>query len=82
MNSDKTTSEEALAKTAYHPFGAGSRVCPRIHLAQMELHLAAAEFFRQCKGAKLAPSTTTESMEMENFFLIAPQSHRCDIIFT
>jgi hypothetical protein len=29
---------------------------------------------------RLAPSPTPESMEFENFFLIAPKAHRCDIM--
>lgn len=51
-----------------------------MHLAYMELRLASAEFFRQCKGAKLAPGTTEASMELENYFLVAPRGHKCDII--
>lgn len=81
-SSQNESSSSALAKTANHPFGAGSRVCLGIHLAQMELRLATAEFFRNCRGARLAPSTTPESMEMENFFLVAPRSHRCDVLFS
>jgi len=45
----------------------------------MELRLASAEFFRKCTGARLAPSVTPESMELENFFLIAPSGHKCEI---
>jgi len=59
--------------------GAGSRVCLGIHLAYMELRLSAAEFFRECRGARLCESVTEKSMEMENFFLISPRGHRCDI---
>lgn len=51
-----------------------------MHLAYMELRLASAEFFRQCKGAKLGPGTTEASMELENYFLVAPRGHKCDII--
>ncbi|KAI5251552.1 cytochrome P450 monooxygenase [Aureobasidium subglaciale] len=69
-----------LAKAVFSPFGAGSRVCIGVHLARMELRLAAAEFFRECKGAKLAASTTEESMKPVNFFLITPTAHKCEIV--
>ncbi|KAF2025813.1 cytochrome P450 [Setomelanomma holmii] len=69
------------AKTAFHPFGVGARSCIGIHLARMELRYAVAFFFRECRGIKLAPSTTPESMDFENFFLIAPKAHRCEITF-
>lgn len=51
-----------------------------MHLAYMELRLASAEFFRQCKGATLGPETTDQSMDLENYFLVAPRGHKCDII--
>lgn len=47
----------------------------------MELRYAVAFMFREMKGVKLAPSTTPESMEFENFFLIAPKAHKCEITF-
>lgn len=81
--SDRTPTDETTAKqikTVFTPFGAGSRSCLGIHLAQMELRLATFAFFTQYHNARLAPSTTPASMEMENFFLIAPKSHACEIM--
>jgi cytochrome P450 len=63
----------------YSPFGFGSRTCLGVHLAKVEMRLAAAEFFRTFRGARLAPSVTAKSMEMENFFLIAPKGHKCEV---
>lgn len=68
------------AKAMFTPFGAGSRTCLGLHIAYMDLRLAAVEFFRRCPGSRIAPSTTNENMEFENFFLIAPKAHRCEIV--
>ena len=43
----------------------------------MELRLAFATFFRALPAAVIAPETTDEEMEMEDYFLIAPKAHRC-----
>lgn len=70
----------SAARDVYLPFGGGTRICIGIHLAKMELRLAAAKFFRECPGARLAPSTTDECMEMVNFFLISPKGRKCEIV--
>ncbi|OJZ80685.1 hypothetical protein ASPFODRAFT_147321 [Aspergillus luchuensis CBS 106.47] len=67
------------ARQGLSPFGYGTRICLGVHLAWMELRLAATEFFRECRGVRLASGTTRESMTPENYFLIAPSGHRCDI---
>ena len=68
------------ARNAMMPWGGGSRICLGMHLARMELRLATAVFFRKLGGAKLAGSTTKESMRVENRFLIAPVGHKCEIV--
>jgi cytochrome P450 len=74
------TSASELAKKAFLPFGAGPRICLGIHLAWMELRLTTAEFFRECRSVRLAPSATWENMKPVNYILIAPRGHRCEII--
>ncbi|KAK4493635.1 hypothetical protein PRZ48_004246 [Zasmidium cellare] len=67
-------------KASWAPYGAGSRICIGMHLADMELRLATTAFFREFKGAELAASTTRESMEVDNTFLIEPHGGACKII--
>ncbi|KAI9710719.1 MAG: hypothetical protein M1820_002552 [Bogoriella megaspora] len=73
----RSQSEEM--KTAYHPFGIGSRICLGIHMAQMQLRITTAQFFRECQDARLCPSVTPASMELKDYFVIAPKSHKCEI---
>ena len=57
-----------------------STVCIGLHLARLELSLAAAIFFREFPDVKISKLTTEKSMEMENHFLIAPKAHECFVI--
>lgn len=47
----------------------------------MELRIATTIFFREWRGvASLAPETTAKSMAMENYFLVAPSAHKCEVV--
>jgi hypothetical protein len=52
-------------------------VCIGVHLARFEIALGAITFFLAYPNAQVAPETTAADMEFENFFLIAPKSHKC-----
>ncbi|GIZ42184.1 hypothetical protein CKM354_000546200 [Cercospora kikuchii] len=77
---DGTLASREDVKRVWSPYGAGSRICVGSNLANMELRIATAAFFRNCRGAKLAPSTTDASMEVENVFLIAPKAMACKVV--
>ncbi|KAK7442370.1 cytochrome P450 [Colletotrichum acutatum] len=66
-------------KRSLSPWGAGTRVCIGAHLARMELRLAVAIFFRECRGIRLADDMTDDVMNMRNVWLISPVGHRCDV---
>ncbi|KAK8008380.1 sterigmatocystin biosynthesis P450 monooxygenase [Apiospora marii] len=75
---DCTTSE--TSRTAFGPFGAGSRGCIGKHLAYMELRLGAAAFFRAFRGCRLAASVTPESMHMDNLVLMEPRGKTLKVV--
>ncbi|KAL5348838.1 hypothetical protein ACLOAV_006261 [Pseudogymnoascus australis] len=66
-------------KDAYMPFGGGSRVCLGLHLAEIELRLATALFFREFPCAKVSTieGMSDEDMDPQVFFLLSPKGKRC-----
>ncbi|SCN70625.1 related to benzoate 4-monooxygenase cytochrome P450 [Fusarium fujikuroi] len=74
---DRWLSPTAEMQEAYIPFGGGPRICIGIHLAYMELRVTTAAFFRKFRGAQVHVSMTNDDMELENYTLIAPKSHKC-----
>jgi hypothetical protein len=50
-----------------------------MHLAVNELLLGTFVFLKTCASIRLADSATDSAMEIENYFLIAPKSHRCEL---
>ncbi|KAK7984718.1 hypothetical protein PG988_002340 [Apiospora saccharicola] len=68
------------ARSAFGPFGAGSRGCIGKHLAYMELRLGAAAFFREFRGCRLGGSVTVESMHMDNLVLMEPRGKTLKVV--
>jgi hypothetical protein len=54
--------------------------CIGPHLAQIELALAAAVFFRECSNAQVAPSMKDGDMEPIDLFVVSPRGQRCMVI--
>lgn len=56
-----------------------SQVCIGLHLARIELRLAAALFFRRFPNARVSAKEGMgdEDMFMRAYFLMAPDGHRC-----
>lgn len=67
-------------KLSFNPFGQGVRQCLGIHLGRIQLRLATALFFRECRGARLGPRATPRSMEVVDSFIAGvPRERRCHI---
>lgn len=66
-------------KTTLSPFGAGSRICLGMHLADVMMLHAVAGLFRSCKGLKLADTMKDEDMEFFNVFVVVPKGQKCEV---
>ncbi|KAK0630263.1 cytochrome P450 [Bombardia bombarda] len=66
-------------KDAFMPFGAGSRICIGLHLAQTELRLATALFFRTFPNATVSTREKMSDADMDPkiYFLLTPKGKRC-----
>ena len=71
---------KTMIQDKFQPFSSGARACIAIHLVMIEMRLFVSMFFRECAGAKLAPSTTDASMKILDRFHIAPRTKRCGVI--
>lgn len=67
-------------KAGFSTFMIGSRSCIGKHLAMMELRLAAALLFRECRGLRLSPSCTDDSMEQLQWVFTGPKGGKCEMI--
>jgi cytochrome P450 len=67
-------------KAAFQPFGYGTRACLAPNLALIELRLAIAVFFRECKGARLAADMSDDDMVQRMLFFSFPKGKRCNIV--
>ncbi|KAF5878449.1 putative benzoate 4-monooxygenase cytochrome protein [Botrytis fragariae] len=66
-------------KDAFMAFGGGSRVCLGQHLAEIELRLSTAIFFRASPYAKVSTLDGMNDGDMDPhiFFLLSPKGKRC-----
>ena len=70
---------EAAKPNSYCPWGAGARICQGSHLARMEMRLAAATLFRECRGLKIGRGMTDDMMVPVNYFLSVPKGHKFEV---
>ncbi|KAI9902471.1 hypothetical protein N3K66_001823 [Trichothecium roseum] len=65
--------------SSYCPWGAGARICQGSHLAKMEMRLAAATLFRECRGLRIGDRMTDDMMDSLNYFLSMPKGHKLEV---
>ncbi|KAG6111954.1 hypothetical protein E4U13_004517 [Claviceps humidiphila] len=66
-------------KEAFMPFGRGSRTCIGMHLAYIELRLAAARFLLEFPNARVSAREGMSDRDMDStmHFLMSPKGKRC-----
>ncbi|KAL1603476.1 hypothetical protein SLS60_005063 [Paraconiothyrium brasiliense] len=79
FNPSRWESPSIEMKDAWMPFGGGARICIGLHLAQMELRIATAKFFRAFPHAKVSTLEGFNDGDMEQlvYFLMYPKGKRC-----
>ncbi|KAJ5725053.1 uncharacterized protein N7483_006410 [Penicillium malachiteum] len=75
FNPDRWDAPTPETKDAYSPFLTGPRTCLGMHLAIFEITCGIFHFLKKCPTALIAESTTDESMEFENYFIMVPKGH-------
>lgn len=66
-------------KTSLSHYGAGTRICLGMHLANMMMLHSVVTLFRECKGLRLSDTMTEKDMEFFNFFVIVPKGGKCEV---
>ncbi|KAK7947105.1 Cytochrome P450 monooxygenase azaI [Apiospora aurea] len=66
-------------KDAFMAFGGGSRVCLGMHLARLEIRLAAARFFHRFPDVEISSleGMSDDDMEAQWYFVLTPKGKRC-----
>ena len=67
-------------KDLFMPFSKGTRACLGRNLAMMELRQVTAAVLQRYV-VTAARTTTSESMEMRDHFLVIPKAGKCELIF-
>ncbi|KAI9925425.1 hypothetical protein ASPWEDRAFT_173096 [Aspergillus wentii DTO 134E9] len=79
FNPSRWANPSKTMKDMLMPFGAGTRICIGMHLAQIELRLATASFFRAFPHARVSAREQMSQSDMEQtiYFLMSPRGKRC-----
>lgn len=77
LEADKISEE---MRELFMPFSKGTRACLGKNMAMMELKMTTTTLLKSyC--VRSAPTTTDDSMTMQDHFLVLPKGGRCDLIF-
>lgn len=75
---DSTMAIPDKARDAFVPWGGGAKACLGQHMAMMALRFAVTMFVREFGTTlRVSQKTSDQSMEMVNYFAIAPKAHAC-----
>ncbi|KAG5913940.1 hypothetical protein E4U53_004744 [Claviceps sorghi] len=79
FNPQRWANPTKAMKEAFMTFGRGSRICIGLHLAYIELRLAAARFLLEFPTARVShrEGMSDKDMQMVSTFLLSPKGKRC-----